>query len=220
MWFLRSDHHSWMVSPPRLVTPKWCGSSARTITTEWHLHPDWQHLGEVVPPLSPILLNDLSTQTGSVCVSAQTFLTHLLSHAFIGAMLILVHHQQWIIYVTANSNVQHIALINVKCISDNNDWYQTRINCPNINSKFPSSLHNAQKCPSLGAKNCSAPRVWVFRSTGSTARPTLEAARPHIQWSVHVSSTSDPRQFHDWSTSVPRPGKPSGDPATASLIIS
>ena len=42
MWFLRSDHHSWMVSPPRLVTPRWCGSSALTITAEWSLHPDWQ----------------------------------------------------------------------------------------------------------------------------------------------------------------------------------
>ena len=92
--------------------------------------------------------------------------------------------------------MQHIALINVKWISDNNDWYQTRINCPNINSKFPSSLHNAQKGPSLGAKNCSAPRVRGFRSTGSTARPTLEAARPH--------TVISPRQFHIWSTSVPR----------------
>ena len=201
MWFLRSDHHSWMVSPPRLVTPRWCGSSARTITTEWHLHPDWQHLGEVVPPLSPLLLNDLSTQTGSVCVSAQTFLTHLLSHAFIGAMLILVHHQQWIIYVTANSNVQHIALINVKWISDNNDWYQTRINCPNINSKFPSSLHNAQKGPSLGAKNCSAPRVWGFRRL---VRHSTAHARSRSTTYSPGHTVISPRQFHLWSTSVPR----------------
>ena len=61
MWFLRSDHHSWMVSPPRLVTPRWCGSSALTITAEWHLLPDWQHPGDVVPPLWPSQLNDLPT---------------------------------------------------------------------------------------------------------------------------------------------------------------
>ena len=197
MWFLRPDRHGWMASPSRLASPRWCGSSALTITAVWPLHPDWQHPGEVVPPLWPSQLNSLSTQTGSVCVSAQTFLTHLLSHAFIGAVLILVHHQQWIIYVTANSNVQHIALINVKWISDNNDWYQTMINCPNINSKFPSSLHNPQKGPSLGAKNCSAPRVsgvfvdWFDGTAHARSRST-------------TYTVISPRQFHIWSTSVPR----------------
>ena len=66
---------------------------------------------------------------------------------------------------------------------------------------------------------CSAPRVWGFRRLVRQHGPRSKPL-DHIQWSVHVSSTSDPRQFHDWSTSVPRPGKPSGDPATASLIIS
>ena len=61
MWFLRSDHHSWMVSPPRLVTPRWCGSSVLTVTSEWRLHPDWQHPGDVVPPLWPSQLNGLPT---------------------------------------------------------------------------------------------------------------------------------------------------------------
>ena len=37
--------------------------------------------------------------------------------------------------------------------------------------------------------------------------------------SITYSSLS-PRQFHIWSQTVPRPGKPSGDPAVASLIIS
>ena len=171
----------------------------------WFLRPD-RHSWMASPP-----------RLAAVCVSAQTFLTQC-THAFIGAMLILVHHQQWIIYVTANSNVQHIALINVKWISDNNDWYQTMINCPNINSKFPSSLHNPQNGPSLGTKNCSAPRVWGFRGLVRQHGPRSKPL-DHIQWSVHVSSTSDPRQFHIWSTSVPRPGKPSGDPAAASLII-
>ena len=68
MWFLRSDHHSWMVTPPRLVTPRWCGSSAPTVTAEWRLHPDWQHPGDVVPPLWPSQLNGLPTQTGNAQV--------------------------------------------------------------------------------------------------------------------------------------------------------
>ena len=67
-WFLRSDHHSRMVSPPRLVTPRWCGSSALTITAEWPLLPDWQHPGDMVHPLWPSQLNGLSTQTGSTQV--------------------------------------------------------------------------------------------------------------------------------------------------------
>ena len=68
MWFLRSDHHSWMVFPPRLVTPRWCGSSALTVTAEWPLHPDWQCPGDVVPLLWPSQLNGISTQTGNAQV--------------------------------------------------------------------------------------------------------------------------------------------------------
>ena len=68
MWFLRSDRHSGMASPPRLAAPRWCGSSARVITAEWRLHSDWQHPGDVVPPLWPSQLNGLSTQTGSTQV--------------------------------------------------------------------------------------------------------------------------------------------------------
>ena len=60
---------------------------------------------------------------------------------------------------------------------------------------------------------CSAPRVWVS-STGSTYGTAHARSR-----STTYSSLS-PRQFHIWSTSVPRTGKPSGDPAAASLIIS
>ena len=41
MWFLRPYRHSWMASPPRLAAPRWCGSSALTITAEWSPHPDW-----------------------------------------------------------------------------------------------------------------------------------------------------------------------------------
>ena len=41
MWFLRPDRHSWMASPPRLAAPRWCGSSALTITAEWSPHLDW-----------------------------------------------------------------------------------------------------------------------------------------------------------------------------------
>ena len=61
MWFLRSDHHSWMVSPPRRVTPRWCGSSALTVTAEWRLNPAWQHPGYGVPPLWPSQMNGLPT---------------------------------------------------------------------------------------------------------------------------------------------------------------
>ena len=68
MWFLRPDHHSWMVSPPRLAAPRWCGSSALTVTAEWPLHPDWQHPGDVFPPLRPSQLNGFSAQTGSTQV--------------------------------------------------------------------------------------------------------------------------------------------------------
>ena len=64
-------------------------------------------------------------------------------------------------------------------------------------------MHNLQKGPSLGAKNCSAPRVWVFTSTGSTARPTLKAARPHTVPSV-------PRQISDSSTTRKTQRRPGG----------
>ena len=68
MWFLCSDHHSWMAFPPILAMPKWCGSSALIVTAEWSLHPDWQHPGEVVPPLGQSPPNVISTQTGSTQV--------------------------------------------------------------------------------------------------------------------------------------------------------
>ena len=48
-WFLRPCHHCWMFSPSRLAAPRWCGSSALTVTAEWRLHPDGQHPGDVVP---------------------------------------------------------------------------------------------------------------------------------------------------------------------------
>ena len=68
MWFLRPDRHSGMASPPRLAAPRWRGSSALVITAEWRLHSDWQHPGDVVPPLWPSQLNGLPTQTGNAQV--------------------------------------------------------------------------------------------------------------------------------------------------------
>ena len=56
-WFLRPGYHRGMVSPSRLAAARWCGSSALTVTAEWRLHPDWQHPGDVVPPLWPSQLN-------------------------------------------------------------------------------------------------------------------------------------------------------------------
>ena len=102
MWFLRSGNHRWMASPLRLAAPRWCGSSALTITAEWPLHSDWQHPGDVDPPPWPSQLNGLSTQTGSTQVM----------------WFLRSDHHNWF---AANSTVQRIALINVKWISDNND---------------------------------------------------------------------------------------------------
>ena len=63
---------------------------------------------------------------------------------------------------------------------------------------------------------CSAPWVWGFVHCFNVTAHARSRSTTHSS----LSSTSDPRQFHIWSTSVPRPGKPSGDPAAASLIIS
>ena len=51
----------------------------------------------------------------------------------------------------------------------------------------------------LVARRGSGCFVQLVRQHGPRSKPL-----DHIQWSVHVSSTSDPRRFHDWSTSVPR----------------
>ena len=67
-WFLCPGHHCRMVSPSRLAAARWCGSSALTVTAEWRLHPDWQHPGDVVPPLWLSQLNGLPTQTGNAQV--------------------------------------------------------------------------------------------------------------------------------------------------------
>ena len=82
MWFLRSDRHSWMASPPRLAMPRWCGSSALTVTAEWHLHPDWQCPGDVVPPLWPSQLNGLSTQTGNAHLVVHLYIQELLNYLY------------------------------------------------------------------------------------------------------------------------------------------
>ena len=73
-------------------------------------------------------------------------------------------------------------------------------------------MHNLQKGPSLGAKNCSAPRVWGFVDWFDST------AQAQSRWTTYSSLCS--RQFHVKSQTVPRPGKPSGNPAAASLIIS
>ena len=212
MWFLRFDRHSWMVSPPRLAAPRWCGSSARTITAEWHLHPDWQHPGDVVPPLWPSQLNGFSTQTGQ-CVRLSTAIPNTFTHPFIGAMLILVRHQQWKkIHATANSTVQHVALINVKWDFRQSWFIANHVKLPKY--YFKISIKSAQS-----TEGSLIGRQKLWRAAGLGFRRLIHVTAHARSRSTTYSSLSS-RQFHIWSTSVPRPGKPSGDPAAASLIIS
>ena len=54
-------------------------------------------------------------------------------------------------------------------------------------------MHNLQKGPSLGAKNCSAPRVWGFVDWYDSTAHARSRSTTHSS----LSSTSNLRQFHD-----------------------
>ena len=74
---------------------------------------------------------------------------------------------------------------------------RTRVKTEVLNGRLSAEVWFNPCIIYIISKTSVARRGSGVSSTGSTARPTLEAARPHSVPSVHVSSTSNLRQFHD-----------------------